>query len=82
MLASVTEFPQKHEYSQLYFHDSKFSHEIHENIVPQKFQTIRYSIYISHSYYNMTPLLDSLVTGQFRPQINCRVLVSCHLPVL
>ena len=25
------------EYSRLYFHDSKFSHKIHENIVPQKF---------------------------------------------
>ena len=30
------------EYSQLYFHDSKFSHEIRENIVPQKFCTIQY----------------------------------------
>ena len=32
------------EYSQLYFHDSKFSHEIHKNIVPRKFRTIRYII--------------------------------------
>ena len=30
------------EYPRLYFHDSKFSREIHENTVPQKFQTIRY----------------------------------------
>ena len=35
------------EYSRLYFHDSKFSHEIHENIVPRKFRTIRYHYYMT-----------------------------------
>ena len=35
------------EYSQLYFHYSKFSHEVRENIVPRKFRTRRY-MYISN----------------------------------